>query len=79
MRQRRTADPQLVFPIDGTLGLLVAGLFVAVSVGAMLWKLNEIVHVMPTSMGLEEGYETSLAIVVLFWNILSLLSRAKRR
>jgi FtsH-binding integral membrane protein len=70
---------QLVFPIDGTLGLLFAGLFVAVSVGAMLWKLNEIVHVMPTSMGLEAGYETSLGIVVLFWNILSLLSRAKRR
>lgn len=34
---------------------------------------------MPTSMAAEAGYELTLGIVVLFWNILSLLLRMRRR
>jgi FtsH-binding integral membrane protein len=69
---------QLAFPIGGTLGIVLAAVFVAVSVGAMLWQVNQLVHVMPTTMAVEGGYEISLGIVVLFWNILSLLSRLRR-
>lgn len=69
---------QLVFPIEGTLGIVVAAVFVAVSVGAMLWRINDILYSMPTTMTIEGGYESSLGIVVLFWNILSLLNRVRR-
>jgi FtsH-binding integral membrane protein len=70
---------QLVFPIDGTWGLAISAIFVLVSVGAMLWKLNQILYVMPTTMTIEGGFEVSLGIVVLFWNVLSLLNRVRRR
>lgn len=70
---------QLVFPIDGTLGIVISAVFVAVSVGAMLWKLNRLLYFMPTTMAIEGGYEISLGIIVLFWNVLSLLSRIRRR
>jgi hypothetical protein len=45
----------------------------------MLWKLNHVLRVMPTTMAIEGGYEISLGIIVLFWNILSLLNRIRRR
>jgi FtsH-binding integral membrane protein len=70
---------QLVFPINGPLGIILSVIFVAVSVGAMLWKLNYLLYEMPASMPLEGGFEVSLGIVVLFWNILSLLNRVRRR
>lgn len=70
---------QLVFPMGGTLGVAIAGLFLAVSVGALLWKLNFVSHEMDTTMHVEGGYELTLGIVVLFWNLLSFLSRLRRR
>jgi len=70
---------QLVFPIGGTLGVVIAVVFVAVSVGSMLYKLNFVVHSMSTNMAMEGGYELTLGIVVLFWNVLSLLLRLRRR
>ena len=70
---------QIVFPIGGTMGLVIAVVFLAVSVGAMLWKLNFVVHELPTSMPTEGAYELTLGIVVLFWNLLSLLNRGRRR
>lgn len=69
---------QLVFPIGGTFGIVIAVLFLAVSVGAMLWKLNTVVHELPTTMAIEGGFELALGIVVLFWNLLSLLNRLRR-
>jgi FtsH-binding integral membrane protein len=70
---------QLVFPFNGPFGLVISLIFVAVSVGAMLWKLNRVLYLMPTTMAIEGGFEISLGIVVLFWNILSLLNRVRRR
>lgn len=69
---------QLVFPIGGTMGIVISLVFVAVSVGAMLWTLNKVLYAMPLTMGVEAGYEISLAIVVLFWNVLALLNRIRR-
>lgn len=70
---------QIVFPIGGTLGLVIAAVFVAVSVGSLLYKLNFVVHNMSTNMAAEAGYEITLGVVVLFWNILNLLNRIRRR
>ncbi len=70
---------QIVFPIGGTMGLVIAVVFLAVSVGAMLWKLNFVVHNMPVNMPTEGAYELTLGIVVMFWNLLSLLNRGRRR
>jgi FtsH-binding integral membrane protein len=69
---------QLVFPIGGAFGMVIAAVFLAVSVGAMLWTLNTVVHDMPVNMATEAGFELALCIVVLFWNLLSLLNRLRR-
>lgn len=70
---------QVVFPIGGTLGIVISGVFVVVAAGSMLWKLNHVVHEMATTMAAEAGYELTLGVVVLFWNLLSLLLRLRRR
>jgi len=68
-----------VWPIGGTAGILVAGLFVAVSAGSLLYKLNTVVHTMDSEQSMEAGYDLSLSIVVLLWNLLALFSRLRRR
>lgn len=70
---------QLVFPIGGTLGIVISAVFLVVSVAGMLWKLNFVGHEMPTSMGIEGGFEITLGVIVLFWNLLSLMNRLRRR
>lgn len=68
-----------VWPIGGTAGILVAGLFVAISAGSLLYKLNHVVHTMDSEQSMEAGYDLSLSIVVLLWNLLALFSRLRRR
>ena len=70
---------QLVFPIGGVLGIVIAAVFLLVSVAGMLWKLNFVTHEMPTNMSVEGGYEITLGVIVLFWNLLSLMNRLRRR
>lgn len=69
---------QLVWPIGGTAGLLLSGLFVAISAGSLLYRLNFVVHRMDASQTVEGGYELSLSIVVLLWNLLALFNRLRR-
>lgn len=69
----------LIWPIGGTLGIVVSGLFVVVSAGSLLYKLNQVVHRFDASMSLEAGYELSLSLVVLLWNLIVLFSRLRRR
>lgn len=70
---------QIVFPIGGTFGLIIAAVFLLVSVATMLWKLNYVLHELPTTRAAEGGYELSLSIVILFWNLLSLMNRLRGR
>jgi FtsH-binding integral membrane protein len=70
---------QFVLPMGGAIGVVIAGVFLAVSVGSLLWKLNFVAHTMETNMPIEGGYELTLGIVVLFWNLLSFLMRLRRR
>ncbi len=70
---------QLVLPMDGTFGLLVSGVFLAVSVGALLYRLNHVLHEMSVDMPTEAAFELTISIVIFFWNLLALLMRLRRR
>lgn len=67
-----------VFPIGGMLGLGLSALFVIVSGGGLLYQLNQVLHTLPTSRHVEASYELTLGMLVLFWNLLSLLTRLNR-
>jgi FtsH-binding integral membrane protein len=69
---------QLFFPVGGTLGLVIAIGFVVFSAAALLYKLNVVVHEMDDSMHVEGAFEITMALLVLLWNIISLLNRARR-
>lgn len=70
---------QLVLPMDGTIGLVISGVFLAVSVGALLYRLNAIVHEFPVNAATEASFELTIGIVIFFWNLLSFILRMKRR
>jgi len=70
---------QLVLPMDGTIGLVISGVFLAVSVGALLYRLNAIVHEFPVTAVTEASFELTIGIVIFFWNLLSFLLRMRRR
>jgi FtsH-binding integral membrane protein len=70
---------QLVLPMNGTAGVLVSGLFLAVSVGALLYRLNTVIHDFPITASTEASFELTLSIVVFFWNLLAFFLRMKRR
>ena len=63
----------------GPLGLVMSGAFVLISAGALLYQLNDVLHRFTTSMPVEGAYTITMGILVLFWNILSLLMRLNRR
>lgn len=68
-----------LFPINGTIGIIVSVLFVGVSAAGLLYHLNQVMHVMNTSMVWPAAYHIALGVLVLFWNVLSLLLRLSRR
>jgi FtsH-binding integral membrane protein len=63
----------------GTLGVVLAGVFVLISAAGLLYQLNEVIHAFRTDMHIEGAYTIAIGILVLFWNILSLLMRLTRR
>jgi hypothetical protein len=65
--------------LGGTAGIIVAGFFVLISAAGLLYQLNLVVHKFTTHMHVEGGYIIAIGVVVLFWNILSLLLRMRRR
>lgn len=70
-----------VFPgfIGGPLGIAMSGLFVLVSVGGLLYQINVVMHKLNTQQHIEGAYMITMGILILFWNILSLLMRLNRR
>jgi FtsH-binding integral membrane protein len=68
-----------VFPIGGTIGLLISVGFVVISAGGLLYNLNLVIHQMSTNMVIPAAYHVALGILVLFWNILTLLMRLQDR
>lgn len=65
--------------IGGTAGIVLAAIFVVVSAAALLYRVNAVVHNFTTEMTVEGGYLIAIGVIVLFWNILSLLLRLRRR
>ena len=69
---------QFVFPIGGTLGLIICAVFVVASGAALLYRLNSVVHEYSEDQHIEAAYEISMALLVLLWNVISLLNRLRR-
>jgi len=65
--------------LGGTAGLLMGAVFVVISAASLLYQLNAVIHSFRTSMHIEGAYTITLGILVLFWNILSLMMRLNRR
>jgi len=68
-----------VFPIGGTIGLLISVAFVVLSAGGLLYNLNLVIHQMSTNMVIPGAYHITLGILTLFWNVLVLLMRLQDR
>jgi FtsH-binding integral membrane protein len=65
--------------IGGTLGIVMSAVFVLISAAGLVYQLNKVIHEYDTSMHIEGAYTISMGLLVLFWNILSLLMRLTRR
>jgi modulator of FtsH protease len=68
-----------IIPIGGTFGLILCGTFVLFSAGTLLFTLNSITHTMDTNHKHLAAVTLTLAIGVLFYNILMLLIRLQGR
>lgn len=69
----------VVFPVGGWAGVAMSAVFVVVSAGGLLVNLNQVMHRYTTDLALPAAFHLSVGIVVLFWNILSLLLRLTNR
>lgn len=67
------------FPVGGLLGLGLSALFVVVSGAGLLYQLDAVIHRLSTTQHVEGAYEVTMALLVLLWNVLSLLSRLQSR
>jgi hypothetical protein len=68
-----------VWPVNGVFGILMSLLFVGMSAGGLLYNLNAVMHRFSTDMVVPAAYHVSLGILVLFWNIVTLLMKLQRR
>lgn len=66
------------FPIGGTFGLIISALFVLVSAAGLLYRLNHVVHELDTDQHVAAAYEVTMGLLVLLWNIITLLNRLRR-
>ena len=62
----------------GTMGIVFCGIFVVISAAGLLYQVNAVVHQLRTDQHIEGSYLISMGILVLFWNILSLLMSMSR-
>ena len=67
----------VVWPVGGTMGIIISAVFVLISAGGLLYSLNQVLHEYTTDMVLAGATRVSLGIVVMFWNILSLFLRSR--
>jgi FtsH-binding integral membrane protein len=65
--------------IGGTAGIVVSGIFVLISAAGLLYQLNLVLHNFSEDMPIEGAYIITIGLLVLFWNVLSFLSRLMRR
>ncbi len=68
-----------VFPIGGMIGIALSAVFVVVSAAGLLYQMNEVIHQLRTDEHVEGAYLVTMGVLVLFWNLLTLLMRLQRR
>lgn len=61
----------------GTLGLVLGAVFVAVSAAGLLYQINLVLHTLRSDQHIEGSYMITMGLLVLYWNILSLLMRRR--
>ncbi len=71
----------VVFPslFGGTMGIVLSAVFVVVSAGGLLYQINQVMHRLATNQHIEGAYLITMGLLVLYWNILTLLMRLNRR
>ncbi|MEP7028242.1 MAG: Bax inhibitor-1 family protein [Candidatus Eisenbacteria bacterium] len=65
--------------LGGPIGIAVGGVFVLVSAAGLLYQLNLVMHEFSEDMAIEGAYIVTIGLLILFWNVLSLLTRIFRR
>jgi len=70
-----------IFPalFGGVLGTIMCAVFVVISAAGLLYQINQVMHQLRTDMHIEGAYLITMGVLILFWNILSLLMRLNRR
>ena len=68
----------IFFPFGGTMGLIISAVFVLVSAAGLLYRLHFVVHNLGTEQHVEGAYEITMGVLVLLWNIITLLNRFRR-
>jgi len=64
--------------LGGTAGIVVSVIFVLISAAGLLYQIDRVLHHYNADMHMEGAYTITIGVVVLFWNILSLLMRRRR-
>ena len=64
--------------LGGPLGLGLTALFVLISAAGLLWQINSVLHHLHTDQHIEGAYLITMGVLVLYWNILTLLMRLNR-
>lgn len=67
------------FPLGGIVGVIVSAVFVAVSGAGLLVQLNRVFHHHPVNAPMPAAYGVTIGLLVLYWNLLSLLMSLNRR
>ena len=69
-----------VFPslFGGVLGIGLSALFVVISAGGLLYQINSVLHNLRTDMHIEGSYLITMGVLILYWNILTLLMSLSR-
>lgn len=65
--------------LGGPIGIAVSGVFVLISAAGLLYQLNLVLHEFSEDMAIEGAYIVTIGLLILFWNVLSLLTRIFRR
>jgi uncharacterized YccA/Bax inhibitor family protein len=64
--------------LGGGIGIALSFLFVGISAAGLLYQVNEVLHNFDTDQHMEAAYTITIGVLVLFWNLLSLLMRLRR-
>lgn len=67
------------FPIGGVMGIGLSLVFVVVSGMGLLYQLDVVMNKMSTDQHVEGAYFVTMALLVLLWNVIVLLSRLQGR